>query len=361
MQSKQQVAQLVLENGVKFVGKAFGQIGQTVGEVVFNTGMTGYQELLSDPSYAGQIVTMTYPLIGNYGLNLEDMESRALRLKGFVVRSACTVPSNWRCEMGLSAFLRRHGVMGFEGIDTRALTKIIRNEGTMRGVITTDMGADAASLSDVFASLDNRNVIRECTIDRPYMIEGSGAHIAFLDMGAKRGLVRGFAQRGCKLTVFPAFSSAQEILAVNPDAVFLSNGPGDPKDVPEIIQTVKELIGKKPILGVCMGNQLLALALGGDTRKMKFGHHGANHPVKDMQSGRVYITSQNHEYVVCGLSKDVEPSFINVNDKTVEGLVHKTLPIFGVQFHPEACPGPLDAGFLFDRFLRIAKEGNSHA
>ncbi len=354
-------AQLVLENGVRFVGKAFGHISETVGEVVFNTGMTGYQELLTDPSYAGQVVVMTYPLIGNYGINLDDMESKAPRLKGFVVREKCDMPSNWRCEMDLDGFLKRSKVMGLEGIDTRALTKILRDNGTMRGIITTKMDMSDEQIKTELANLDNKNVIRECTIEEKYVIEGDGKHIAFIDMGAKQGIIRDFAARGCKLTVFPAFATAQEILEVNPDAVFLSNGPGDPKDVPEIIATVRELIGKKPILGVCMGNQLIALALGGDTKKMKFGHHGGNHPVKDLSTSRVYITSQNHEYVVCGLSDDVEPAFVNINDNTVEGIVHKTLPIFSVQFHPEASPGPLDAGFLFDRFLEIIERGATNA
>lgn len=354
-------AQLILENGVRFNGKAFGYIGETVGEVVFNTGMTGYEELLTDPSYAGQIVTMTYPLIGNYGINLDDMESDGPKLKGFVVREKCNLPNNWRCEMDIDTFLRSSKVMGIEGIDTRALTKMLRDVGTMKGIITTNLELDGDELAAVFASLDNRNVIAECTIKEKYEIPGTGTHIAFVDMGAKAGILRDFKSRGCRLSVFPAFASAEEILAVNPDAVFLSNGPGDPKDVPEIIEMVKQLVGKKPILGVCMGNQLINLALGGDTRKMKFGHHGGNHPVKDLKTGRVYITSQNHEYVVCDLPEGVEAAFVNINDNTIEGIKHTSLPIFSVQFHPEASPGPLDSGFLFDRFLEIIERGAVNA
>lgn len=354
-------AQLILENGVRFNGKAFGYIGETVGEVVFNTGMTGYEELLTDPSYAGQIVTMTYPLIGNYGINLDDMESDGPKLKGFVVREKCNLPNNWRCEIDIDTFLRNSKVMGIEGIDTRALTKMLRDVGTMKGIITTNLELDGEELAAVFASLDNRNVIAECTIKEKYEIPGTGTHIAFVDMGAKAGILRDFKSRGCRLTVFPAFTSAEEILAVNPDAVFLSNGPGDPKDVPEIIEMVKALVGKKPILGVCMGNQLINLALGGDTKKMKFGHHGGNHPVKDLKTGRVYITSQNHEYVVCDLPEGVEAAFVNINDNTIEGIKHTSLPIFSVQFHPEASPGPLDSGFLFDRFLEIIERGAVNA
>lgn len=354
-------AQLILENGVRFNGKAFGYVKETVGEVVFNTGMTGYEELLTDPSYAGQIVTMTYPLIGNYGINLDDMESERPRLKGFVVREKCDFPNNWRCEMDLDGFLKQNKVMGIEAIDTRALTKILRDNGTMKGIITTRMDLSDKQIEMKFNSLNNKNVIRECTIEEKYVIEGKGTHIAFIDMGAKRGILRDFKARGCKLTVFPAFTSAEEILACNPDAVFLSNGPGDPKDVPEIIETVKQIVGKKPLLGVCMGNQLINLALGGDTKKMKFGHHGGNHPVKDLKTGRVYITSQNHEYVVCNLPEGVEAAFVNINDNTIEGIRHKTLPIFSVQFHPEASPGPLDSGFLFDRFLEIVERGGDNA
>jgi len=355
-------AELILENGVRFKGKAFGYIKETVGEVVFNTGMTGYEELLTDPSYAGQIVTMTYPLIGNYGINLDDMESDGPRLKGFVVREKCDYPNNWRCEMDINGFLKQNKIMGIEGIDTRALTKILRDHGTMKGIITTrckDLSESQIALK--FESLNNKNVIKECTIKEKYEIAGKGTHIAFIDMGAKRGLLRDFKARGCKITVFPAFSTAAEILAVNPDAVFLSNGPGDPKDVPEIIETVKQIVGKKPIIGVCMGNQLINLALGGDTKKMKFGHHGGNHPVRDLKTGRVYITSQNHEYVVCDLPECVEAAFVNINDDTIEGIRHKTLPIFSVQFHPEASPGPLDSGFLFDRFLEIIERGGDNA
>ena len=362
MMEKTIKAELILENGVRFKGTAFGYAKETVGEIVFNTSMTGYEEILTDPSYAGQIVTMTYPLIGNYGINLDDMESEVPRLKGLVVREKCDFPSNWRCEMNLEDFLKQNKVMGIEGIDTRALTKILRDNGTMKGIITTrskDLTEKQIKLK--FESLNNKNLIKECTIEEKYEIPGKGTHIAFLDLGTKKGILRDLKSRGCKITVFPAFTSSKEILSINPDAVFISNGPGDPTDAPEIIETVKELIGKKPILGICMGNQIINIALGGKIEKMKFGHHGGNHPVKDLRTGRVYMTSQNHEYVVCHLPEDVEPAFININDGTIEGIRHKSLPIFSVQFHPEASPGPLDTGFLFDRFIEIVERGGDNA
>ncbi len=355
-------AELILENGMRFKGTAFGYVKETVGEVVFNTGMTGYEELLTDPSYAGQIVTMTYPLIGNYGINLDDLESDAPKLKGFVVREKCDFPNNWRCEMNLDDFLKQNKVMGIEGIDTRALTMILRDSGVMKGIITT-RGKDLTEkqINLKFESLNNKNLIKECTIKEKYEIPGTRTHIAFLDLGTKKGILRDIKARGCKITVLPAFTSAEDILSLNADAVFISNGPGNPMDVPEIIETVKQLIGKKPIMGICMGNQIISLALGGKTEKMKFGHHGGNHPVKDIKTGRVYITSQNHEYVVTDLPDDVEPAFVNINDGTIEGIRHKKLPIFSVQFHPEASPGPLDTGFLFDRFIEIAERGGDNA
>ncbi len=354
-------AKLILENGATFHGTTFGYVSDTVGEVVFNTGMTGYQELLTDPSYAGQIVTMTYPLIGNYGINLDDFESKAPKLKGFVVREACDFPSNWRCEMNLSEYLKGQKIMGIQGVDTRAITLMLRKNGTMKGIITTQESMTPQELQKAFDSMDNSKVIADCTIREKYEITGQGQRVAFLDFGTKGGILRDLSKRGCHLTVFPAFATAEEILESKPDCVFLSNGPGDPKDVPEVIATVKELVGKVPLLGVCMGNQLINLALGGDTKKMPFGHHGGNHPVRDLKTGKVYITSQNHEYVVSNLPDCVEPAFVNVNDGTIEGLIHKTLPIASVQFHPEASPGPLDAGVLFDRLLSFVERGGNYA
>lgn len=350
-------AKLILENGKVFNGRAFGYMKETVGEVVFTTGMTGYQETLTDPSFAGQIVTMTYPLIGNYGINLEDMESIKPFLKGFIVREKCDMPNNWRCEMELDGFLKQHKIMGIEGIDTRALTKVLRENGTMKGIITIRDDLTESQIKQKFDTFSNKNAVKEVTIPEKYTINGNGTHLAVLDCGIKKGIIKELEKRGCKLSVFPAFSTYEEIMEVNPDAIFLGNGPGDPKDIETVVENVKKLIENKiPVLGICLGHQILGLALGCNTKRLKFGHHGGNHPVKDLKTGNIFITSQNHEFVVCDLSDEVEPTFINVNDGSIEGIKHKTKPIYSVQFHPEANPGPLDMQFLFDRFLKIIEE-----
>ena len=345
-------AQLILENGERFSGEMFGEIKDIVGEVVFTTGMTGYQETLTDPSYAGQIVTMTFPLIGNYGINLEDMEADKVNLTAFVVREKCDYPSNFRNEMTLDDFLKQQGVVGLSGIDTRKLTKILRNSGVMKGVIVRGEPTDD-EVRALLLSLDNSDVIMRTTTREKYILNRRGdKHVAFIDMGAKDGILRELQKRKCKITVFPANASCEEIMAVKPDLVFLSNGPGDPLDAPGTVDVVKKLIGKIPVCGICMGHQVIGLALGCKTEKLKFGHHGGNQPVKDLTTGKVYITSQNHNYIVSDLPDDVLETFINVNDGTCEGIAHKTLPVESVQFHPEAAPGPLDVGFLFDRFLK---------
>lgn len=350
-------AKLILENGKVFNGRAFGYMKETVGEVVFTTGMTGYQETLTDPSFAGQIVTMTYPLIGNYGINLEDMESIKPFLKGFIVREKCDMPNNWRCEMELDGFLKQHKIMGIEGIDTRALTKVLRENGTMKGIITIRDDLTESQIKQKFDTFSNKNAVKEVTIPEKYTINGNGTHLAVLDCGIKKGIIKELEKRGCKLSVFPAFSTYEEIMEVNPDAIFLGNGPGDPKDIETVVENVKKFIENKiPVLGICLGHQILGLALGCNTKRLKFGHHGGNHPVKDLKTGNIFITSQNHEFVVCDLSDEVEPTFINVNDGSIEGIKHKTKPIYSVQFHPEANPGPLDMQFLFDRFLKIIEE-----
>jgi len=351
-------AELILENGARFKGKAFGYIKEAVGEVVFATSMTGYQETLTDPSFAGQIVTMTYPLIGNYGINLEDMESERPYLKGFVVREKCDMPNNWRCEMELEGFLKQYKIMGIEGVDTRALTRILRDNGIMKGIITTRVNdLTPSQIQQKFNTYTNKNAVKETTCKEKYVMSGKGTHLAVLDCGIKKSILRDLNKRGCKLTIFPAFTSAEEVVKCNPDAIFLGNGPGNPKDIPTVIENVKELINSNiPMLGICLGHQLISLALGCNTSRLKFGHHGGNHPVKDLKTGKVYITSQNHEFVVSDLCEDVEATFINVNDGSIEGIRHKIKPIHSVQFHPEASPGPLDTGFLFDRFLKIIEE-----
>lgn len=346
-------AKLILENGMVFEGKAFGYLKESVGEVVFTTGMTGYQEVLTDPSYYGQIVTMTYPLIGNYGINLEDMESDSIKVRGFIVREKCDLPSNFRCELELEDFLKQGKVIGLEGIDTRALTKVLRNSGTMRGIIALE-DVDDEYVKEKVSGFSTKDAVRTVTTDKSYTVEGTGKHIAVMDFGIKTNIIRNFKKRGCKLTVFPATTTAEEVLSVNPDLVFLSNGPGDPEDLDFAIENIKKLVGKKPITGICLGHQLLGLALGGKTTKLKFGHRGCNHPVKDLEANIVHITSQNHGYVVEKLPEDMEVTHVNINDGTVEGMKHKNLPIYSVQFHPEASAGPKDSEYIFDKFLEYA-------
>lgn len=346
-------AKLILENGVVFKGNAFGYLKDSVGEVVFNTGMTGYQEILTDPSYYGQIVTMTYPLIGNYGINLEDMESKSPKVKGFIVREKCEASNNFRSELELEDYLKQNKITALEGIDTRALTKILRNSGTMKGVITLE----DISFEEVKGKLEafsNKDAVEKVTIKEKYSIGGKGKNIAIMDFGIKENIIKSFLKRRCNITVFPAKSKAEDILAVNPDLIFLSNGPGDPEDLTSVIENINNLIGKKPIVGICLGHQLLALALGGKTAKLKFGHRGCNHPVKDLEANRVHITSQNHGYYVSSLPENMEATHVSLNDETIEGMKHKTLPIFSVQFHPEACPGPKDSDYIFDKFMTYA-------
>ena len=346
-------ARLILENGTIFEGNAFGYLKESVGEVVFTTGMTGYQEILTDPSYYGQIVTMTYPLIGNYGINLDDNESEAPKVRGFIVREKCSYPNNFRCEISLEDYLNHNKIIGLENIDTRALTKVLRNNGTMKGIIT--LGEE--KLEDVQSKINdfsNKEAVNIVSTKEVYTIEGNGKHVAIVDFGIKANIVRNFKKRNCKITVFPMDSTVEEILAVNPDLVFLSNGPGDPEDLTEVIENIKQMIGVKPIVGICLGHQLLGLSLGGKTSKLKFGHRGCNHPVKDLETNKVHITSQNHGYVVSELPERVVATHININDKTVEGMKHTTLPIYSVQFHPEACAGPNDSEYIFDRFMDFA-------
>jgi len=345
-------AKLILENGMAFTGRALGYIQETVGEVVFNTGITGYQEVLTDPSYYGQIVTMTYPLIGNYGLNLEDLESQTPKVKGFIVREACDFPSNFRCEIKLNDYLRNNKIMALDQVDTRALTKILRNSGTMKGIITLEEFSEGY-IKEKLQAFSNKDAVFNVSAKEKYTIPGKGKHVAIVDFGIKANIIRSFKQRNCKMTVFPAAASYEEILSVNPDLIFLSNGPGDPEDLTETIENLKQLMGKKPIVGICLGHQLLALALGGKTAKLKFGHRGCNHPVKNLEENKVYITSQNHGYYVEELPVDARVTHVSLNDGTVEGMRHKTLPIYSVQFHPEASPGPRDANNIFDTFLEM--------
>ncbi|MDT7931216.1 carbamoyl phosphate synthase small subunit [Clostridium perfringens] len=346
-------AKLILENGVVFEGKAFGYLKECVGEVVFNTGMTGYQEVLTDPSYYGQIVTMTYPLIGNYGINLEDLESKEPKVRGFIVREKCQYPNNFRCELELETYLAQNKVLGLDGIDTRALTKILRNNGTMKGIIVLD-NSNLEDVKDKLEAFSNRDAVSIVSTNEKYEISGEGKKVAIIDFGIKQNIIRNFVKRGCNVTVFPYDFKAEEVLEINPDLVFLSNGPGDPEDMGEAVNEINKIVGKKPIVGICLGHQLLALTLGGETKKLKFGHRGCNHPVKDLINNRVHITSQNHGYYVVTLPENMEITHVSMNDGTVEGMKHKELPIFSVQFHPEACPGPKDSEYIFDEFMKYA-------
>lgn len=347
---------LILENKTVFEGECFGKISETVGEVVFNTGMTGYQEILTDPSYYGQIVTMTYPLIGNYGTNLDDSQSSSPKVKGFIVREACKIPNNFRCEIDLDVYLKKNNIMGIEGIDTRQLTKILRNAGTMKGIITTNNLSDE-EIEKKFNDFSNIDAVDKVTPKEVKTIGEGNLHIGVIDCGIKTNILNSFINKGCKLTIFPAHTKGEEILKHNFDGIFLSNGPGDPTDLPDVIETVKSLIGKVPVAGICLGVQIIALALGAETEKMKFGHRGCNHPVKNLKTGKVTITSQNHGYMVKrdSLTDDLEITHVNINDGTVEGLKHKTLPVMGVQYHPEACPGPHDSNIIFDDFISLYK------
>ena len=346
---------LVLEDGTYFPGTAFGQKGETAGEVVFNTCMTGYQEITTDPSYNGQIVTMTYPLIGNYGFNTEDVESYKTHVQGFIVKELCDAPNNWRCTIGPDEYFKKNNIVGIKGIDTRELTQHIRSRGSMYGIISTECGNIDVLLERLKAKKEEpRNLVMEVTTGKPIHKPGAGKKVVLLDFGVKYNIIRSLQKRGCDIYVLPASSTFEEIMAYNPDGILLSNGPGDPMDLPEEIQLIRRLLGRKPLFGICLGHQLLGLALGGSTYKLKFGHHGANHPVKDYATGRCYITSQNHNYALKGnFSGDAEVTQINVNDKTVEGIRHRKLRVLGVQYHPEAAAGPQDSAYIFDDFIKM--------
>lgn len=400
---------LILEDGTVFTGTSFGAAKEVISEIVFNTSMAGYPEVLTDPSYAGQAVCMTYPLIGNYGVCLEDMESVRPWPDALIARETCHVPSNFRSDESLDAFMKKYDIPGISGIDTRALTKLLREIGTMNGMVTTDEHYDLQIILPQLKKYTCGKVVEKVTCKEKYTVPGAkdlsengpisghaffdsneyekyqdgdksckekrpslvrnlngqGLKIGLLDVGLKENIVRSLSMRGCDVTVYPAWTPAAEILADQPDGIMISNGPGDPKECTSIIAEVRKLYESNvPIFAICLGHQLMALATGSDTFKLKYGHRGGNHPVKDLTTGRVYISSQNHGYAVDESSVNpaiAEPLFVNVNDGTNEGLVYKGKNIFTVQFHPEACPGPQDSGFLFDRFLENIKEGRNTA
>lgn len=362
---------LLLEDGTIFEGTSFGAKGQKCGEVVFNTSMTGYQEILTDPSYNEQIITMTYPLIGNYGTNQSDWESRKVFASGFIVKENCTYPSNWQNKDSLNDYLEVNNVVGLEGIDTRKLVKHIRTKGAMKGIIaSTDLNIHKLKkkLKDC-PGLVGRDIVKDVTVRKPYSWDKlvidllnpnehkpeKKHHVIAFDFGIKQNILRLLCSHGCDVTVVPAKTTAKEVLAQKPDGVFLSNGPGDPAPVNYAIETVKNLLGKVPVFGICLGHQILSLALGGRTYKMKFGHRGANHPVKNLQTGKIEITSQNHGFCVdidSLKNKDIELTHLNLNDNTVEGIRCKKLAAFSVQYHPEASPGPHDSAYLFTEFIK---------
>lgn len=351
-------ARLVLENGVTLTGYAFGADGNVFGEVVFNTGMTGYQEVLTDPSYYGQIVTMTYPLIGNYGINVDDVESRKPHVKGFIVREFCEIPSHFKSLGSLDAYLRKNNIIGMHHVDTRKLTKIIRNYGTMKAALTTQ----DTPVSDLLLQLEQpclKDQIDHVTTVTPYRCPGKGRRVVAVDFGMKAGMVRSLLARDCDVIVVPARTTAAEILAWHPHGVMLSNGPGNPEDVQYGIDMLKGLLGFAPVFAICLGHQLLALACGAKTEKMKFGHRGVNHPVKNLRTGKVAITSQNHGYMVEPASligTDLVLTHSNQNDGSIEGLAHKVYPAYSVQYHPEARPGPDDSDDLYDDFMTMMDE-----
>ncbi|MFC1771419.1 glutamine-hydrolyzing carbamoyl-phosphate synthase small subunit [Candidatus Margulisiibacteriota bacterium] len=357
-------AKLIFEDGTVFNGKVFAKGEDCAGEVVFNTSMTGYQEILTDPSYCGQMVLMTYPLIGNYGVNNEDIESRKIFLKAFLVREYLDFPSNWRSTKSLKSYLEENNILGVEDLDTRAITRYIREKGAQKAMLTTSDKPDDQLLKELaaFPGIVGQNLVQQVTCDKPYIWEEgkvkSEYKVAVIDCGVKYNILRLLTSAGCKCFVFPASVKAVEILADNFDGVFISNGPGDPEPVKEVITTIQNLLGKIPMFGICLGNQLLGLALGGKTYKLKFGHHSANHPVKHLKTGQVEITSQNHGFCLDMDSlnkKETEITHLNLNDNTVEGFKHKNLPAFAVQYHPEASPGPHDSHYLFEEFIKLIK------
>jgi len=373
---------LALEDGRHFQGTSFGSTGTTTGEICFNTSMTGYQEVITDPSYRGQIVSMTYPQIGNYGINPEDAESSQPHIRAFVIGELCRIPSNWRSTQTLDAYLASHGVLGIEGIDTRALTKHLRSLGAMRACVTTKLNAEqAVEAARNAPSMKGMDYVKEVSTPKAYLWSDESRRwilpnvstnqpgpyeelppvkhrIVAYDFGIKFNILRSLRQSGFEVEVVNSTTSAAEVLAKNPDGIFLSNGPGDPAALDYIHSELRQLIGKKPIFGICLGNQLLAHAYGGSTFKLKFGHRGGNQPVKDLRTGQISITSQNHGFAVDpdSLPPEIEVTHINLNDQTVEGMRHKTHPVFSVQYHPEAAPGPNDASYLFEEFSRLIEE-----
>lgn len=352
---------LYLEDGSIYYGTAFGKNGTSVGELVFNTSMTGYQEILTDPSYAGQIINMTYPLIGNYGVSHIFNESRKIYAKGFIVKKLSEIPSSYTLEEDLNTYLSRMGIVGLCDVDTRSITRKIRSNGAMKAIITSEDLTTSELENIMKTSVLDEEVVKEVSRKEIEKIPGTGCKVAVFDFGIKNNILVNLKVRNCDITVFPYNATVEEVMSINPDGVFLSNGPGDPTAIPETIKTVKELMNKKPVFGICLGHQIIALALGAETYKLKFGHRGGNHGVYDIERDRAYITSQNHGYAVKAETvkdKDLIITHINLNDNTVEGMKHTSLPVYSVQFHPEGAPGPEDSSYLFDKFITLMEENS---
>ncbi len=358
-------AVLVLEDGKYFTGESFGSTEDAVGEVVFNTGMTGYQEVTTDPSYNGQMVCMTYPLIGNYGMNGEDVESDRTHTEGFIVKELCDYHSNFRATVSPEEYFKKHEITGIKGVDTRAITQHIRNLGSMNGIISTRSGNISMLLEKLEKkTADPVNLVAEVSTNNAYEVPGDGNRVCLLDFGVKKNTIRSLQNRSCHVYVFPHDASLDHIFSVKPDAVLISNGPGDPRDLSYAIPVIKGIVKSGlPVMGICLGHQLMALSLGMKIYKMKFGHHGGNHPVKDFQTGKCRITSQNHNYAVLeeDLPEGVTITHRNVNDRTVEGFTHEKYPVLSIQYHPEASPGPEDSAYIFDDFMKMIQKGGADA
>lgn len=356
--------QLILEDGTIFIGEGFGGNVNTTGEIVFNTSMTGYQEIISDPSYCGQIITMTYPLIGNYGINRDDFETVTPFIHGFIVKEVCDSPSNFRSDETLHEYLKVNDIPGISGIDTRKLTKVIRKHGTMRAMITDADDLGEEMVREVRNSPFQTVPVKQTSAAKPYVVPGRGLRIVLVDFGMKHGILRELTKRDCHVTVVPYNYGAENILRLKPDGILLTNGPGDPKNIPESIEMVKQVLGELPLFGVCLGHQLLALACGADTEKMRFGHRGGYHPVKDLRNNKTYMTSQNHGYVVTRDSlehSDLTLTQIALNDGSIEGISHNVFPAFSVQYYPEGSPGSGDRNSLYDEFLQLIINSKSNS